>query len=176
MTNHSKMLLRLQFLLRVIRKEGEHLALTDARLFSEPFTIARAERLATQPDLAERVEAFVSRLSRLQDTLGDKLLPVLLSALGEKPGAAIDNLDRAERLGYIQSVDDWLAMRNLRNQMVDEYVEDLAILSNALQSAHAFVPSLLASRQAMAAEAERRGWEATDPLDIRNPHSYVNKK
>ena len=121
MTNHSKMLLRLQFLLRVIRKEGEHLALTDARLFSEPFTIARAERLATQPDLAERVEAFVSRFSRLQDTLGDKLLPVLLSALGEKPGAAIDNLDRAERLGYIQSVDDWLAMRNLRNQMVDEY-------------------------------------------------------
>lgn len=168
MTIDSKTALRLQFLLRVVRKEGEHLALTDARLFSEPFTIARAERLAIQPDLAERVEAFASRFSRLQDTLGDKLLPVLLSALGEKPGAAIDNLDRAERLGYIQSVDDWLAMRSLRNQMVHEYVEDLAILSSALQSAHAFVPSLLSASQAMIAEAEHRGWAAT--VNIDNQH------
>lgn len=38
---------------------------------------------------------------RLQDTIGDKLIPALLRALGEPQGAVIDNLDRAERLGWL---------------------------------------------------------------------------
>lgn len=45
----------------------------------------------------------MGRFGRLQDTLGDKLLPLLLSLLGEKVSSAIDNLDRAERLGFIES-------------------------------------------------------------------------
>jgi len=57
--------------------------LTDGRLFAAPFDVARAERLFKDHDLAERVEVFVGRFARLQDTLGDKLLPVVLSALGE---------------------------------------------------------------------------------------------
>ncbi|BAO81810.1 DNA-binding protein [Serpentinimonas raichei] len=80
-----KILLRLQFLVRVVRKECQHLASTDQRLFAEPFSPQRAAQLQTDPDLAERVEAFVARFGRLQDTLGDKLLPVLLLALGETP-------------------------------------------------------------------------------------------
>ena len=149
---------RLRFLLRVVRRESDHLKLTDSRLFSEPFTIHRAERLLVDLDLAERVEAFLGRFARLQDTLGDKLLPSVLGALGEKAGAAIDNLDLGERLGFIDSVDDWFAMRALRNQMVHEYVEDLAILTSALQSAHRFVPSLLAAVVAIEQEAVRRHW------------------
>lgn len=158
MTLDQKVLARLQFLIRVVRKECGHLAATDARLFAEPFTVERAERMADDQDLAERVEAFVGRFSRLQDTLGDKLLPQLLSALGERAGAAIDNLDRGELLGFIRSVDEWLAMRNLRNQMVHEYVEDLVVLSNALQSGHLFVAALVGSAQAMVSEIETRGW------------------
>ena len=149
---------RLRFLLRVVRREADHLSLTDARLFSEPFTVDRAEHLLADPDLAERVEAFVGRFARLQDTLGDKALPLVLSALGERSGAAIDNLDLAERLGFVDSVDDWLAMRALRNQMVHEYVEDLTILTSALASAHAFVPSLISAVIAIEREAERRRW------------------
>jgi class 3 adenylate cyclase len=47
--------------------------------------------------------AFVSRFGRLQDTVGDKLLPALLSALAEPVGPAIDNLDKAEKLGLLES-------------------------------------------------------------------------
>lgn len=85
--------------------------------------MAQVSRLETDPDLAERVEAFVGRFGRLQDTVGDKLLPLLLTALGEKTGAAIDNLDRAERLRLVHSTDEWINMRNLRNQMVHEYTD-----------------------------------------------------
>ena len=76
-------LARLQFLARVATKEGTHLQSTDQRLFAERFTELRARSLDDDPDLAERVEAFVGRFGRLQDTLADKLLPVLLSALGK---------------------------------------------------------------------------------------------
>lgn len=148
MTVEPKIALRLQFLVRVVRKECRHLSGTDLRLFVSGFTQAQAER----------VEAFVGRFGRLQDTLGDKLLPLLLTALGEKTSASIDNLDRAERLELIKSADEWMIMRNLRNQMIHEYVEDPVVLINALQSGHAFVPTLIAGANKMIAEIERRGW------------------
>lgn len=109
-------------------------------------------------EFAERVEAFVGRFPRLQDKVGDRLLPLLLHALGEKASSVIDNLDRAERLGLIESVDEWISMSNLRNQMVHEYVEDPAILANALQTGHGFVPTLLETANGMIGEMERRGW------------------
>lgn len=158
MTLDDKLAQRLQFLARVIRKECRHLESTDSRLFEQPFTRERALRLEEDAELAERVEAFVGRFGRLQDTLGDKLLPLLLSALGERAGAVMDNLDRAERLGWLASAEDWLAMRNLRNQMVHEYVEEPALLAGALVAGHEFVPPLLAVADAMLGEIERKGW------------------
>lgn len=157
MTAEPKLVARLQFLARVVRKECGHLAATDQRLFGSVFTLATANQLESDPDMAERVEAFVGRFGRLQDTLGDKLLPALLAVLGERPSAAIDNLDRAERLGLIKSADEWMIMRKLRNQMVHEYVEDPVVLASALQSGHAFVPSLIAAADKIVAEIESRG-------------------
>lgn len=153
-----QLLARLQFLGRVAAKESRHLQLTNQRLFAERFTEQRAETLENDPDLAERVEAFVGRFGRLQDTLADKLLPALLSALGERLGAQLDNLDRAERLGFIASAETWLAMRQLRNQMVHEYIEDPVILADALQAGHEFVPQLVGAVAAMADEIKQRGW------------------
>lgn len=158
MIEKLKIVPRLQFLIRVVRKECQHLTTTDQRLFGGLFTIERAIQLAADQDMAERVEAFVGRFGRLQDTVGDKLLPLLLDALGEKPSAVIDNLDRAERLELLKSADEWMTIRNLRNQMVHEYVEDPAILSSALQTGHDFVPTLIAAANKMIAEIERRGW------------------
>ncbi len=158
MTIEPKIAFRLQFLVRVVRKECRHLVTTDQRLFGNDFSLQQASRLEEDLDLAERVEAFVGRFGRLQDTLGDKLLPLLLSALGEKISSVIDNLDRAERLGIIKSADGWMTMRNLRNQMIHEYVEDPVVLHSALQSGHDFVPALVAASDHMCAEIMRRGW------------------
>lgn len=158
MTLEPKILLRLQFLARVVRKECKHLTTTDQRLFGDLFSLEQISRLEEDPELAERVEAFVGRFGRLQDTVGDKLLPLLLSALGEKASAVIDNLDRAERLGLLKSADEWMTMRNIRNQMIHEYVEDPFVLISALQTGHAFVPDLVTTANRMISEIERRGW------------------
>ena len=154
----EKQVLRLQFLVRVVRKECQHLASTDSRLFKGVFSLEQVQLLETDPDLAERVEAFVGRFARLQETVGDKLSPQLLAALGEKIASVMDNLDRAERLGLIKSADEWMAMRNLRNQMIHEYVEDPVLLANALQTGHSFVPELIDAAGKMIAEIEQRGW------------------
>ena len=117
--NHQRQ--RLEFLCRVTEKEVKHLLDTDRRLFADLFTIDVAKQVETDPVLAERLDAFVSRFGRLQDNLSDKFLPQLLTALAEKPGAALDNLNLAERLGWIQSTEEWLL--NLRGRAFIEMRE-----------------------------------------------------
>lgn len=65
---------RLQFLSRVVLKESQYLRDTDARLFAQLRIPQSLENLAQDPLLAERLEAFVSRFGRLQDTLADTTL------------------------------------------------------------------------------------------------------
>lgn len=146
---------RLEFLSRVTDKECQHLLDTDTRLLGNLFTVEEALKIEADPVLAGRLDAFVSRFGRLQDTVGDKLLPVLLTALAEKTGPAIDNLDKAEKFAFIESADGWMEMRRLRNQMVYEYIEDLTVLASALRSGHTFVPVLVAAARRCIAEAQR---------------------
>jgi len=150
----NDLLNRLRLLARVIQRERTHLLATDQRIFAMPFSMARAQKLDTDVELAERVEAFVARFSRLQDTLGDKLLPALLRALGEPLGAVIDNLDRAERLGWLAS----LFLHQLRNEIIHEYVEDPAILANARQAGHKqWIPMLGTTSTALLTEIKKCG-------------------
>ncbi|MCX7628077.1 MAG: hypothetical protein N2Z69_06675 [Methylophilaceae bacterium] len=102
---------RLQRLRILVQKQLQHLKLTDARLFAQPFTEERASTLEADQDLAERVETFVARFGRLQDTIGNKLVPAWLAAQGERLGAFSENLDRAEKLGLIEDAQTWIDMR-----------------------------------------------------------------
>jgi len=113
-------------------------------------------QLDIDPLLAERLDAFVSRFGRLQDTVTDKLLPALLQAMAEPRGAALENLDRAEKLGWLDSADQWLEMRKLRNKMVHEYIEDRVVLTDALQAGHAFVPMMLAVASRLIEKTQQR--------------------
>lgn len=110
--------------LEVVAREGRHLVFSRNRLFAEEIDAAWVEALSEKPELAERLEAFVSRYGRMQDTMADKLLPRWLLALAERSGSQIEVLSRAERLGVLESSEDWLVARNLRNRLVHEYMTD----------------------------------------------------
>lgn len=158
---------RLRFLVRVVSRERSRLQETGSRLFTKPFSIEQARQLDRDADLSERVDAFVARFGRLQDTLGDKLIPLLLRALGETPGAAVDNLDRAERLGWLSSTSQWLAARKLRYQMVHEYIEDPAILAAAVQAGPSWWGCWLRPRTICSTKLKRaNGWPRR-PMTIR---------
>lgn len=123
--------------LEIVEREGEHLAYSWQTLFADgqrrdaEWVIG----LERNPEEAVRLEAFVSRYGRMQDTLADKLLPRWLMALAEKPGSQIETLNRAERLGVIDSVEAWLAARKLRNQLVHEYMQDPVVFADSLNVA-----------------------------------------
>ena len=138
--------LRLQHLTQVVEREAAHLHQTTERLFTSDLA-AKLAQLDAQPELSERIDAFVSRFARLQDTLGDKLIPAVLKQQAETLGSALDNLGRAERLGWLGNVGEWLEARGLRNQMVHEYIQDIEQLTNALMRGKELVPMLIQTQQ-----------------------------
>ena len=155
---------RLAFLLETVTLEAQYLQFTDQALFAQAFTPARAAGLRADPLLAERLDAFSARFARLQDTAGDKLLPALLTCLGEGIGSVLDNLDRAARLGLLtQPSEVWIAARALRNRMVHAYIRDAALLAEAVTEAHQTVPMLVAFVTACQRYAEAKGLVPSTP-------------
>jgi hypothetical protein len=134
----------LTFLLETVLPEAEHPIANDARPFALPFTPARAATLRSDAGLRERLDAFVARFARLQDKASDKLLPALLSRFGAPVGSALDDLERAARLGWLlQSSETRPAARTLRKRTVREYIRKPEVLAEAVNAAHAAVPKLV---------------------------------
>jgi len=122
-------------LLTLTEKEVKHLKLTTARINALEPDLKWVESLEERIEHAEMLDAFVSRFSCLQDTLGDKLLPALLRVTLEKTGSQLDNLLRAEKMGWLISAESWIEIRMLRNKIVHEYMDSPASLLQALTSA-----------------------------------------
>jgi len=133
---------RQDHLRRVVNKECYYLIYTVKGLRQVDPQFRWLDALEQNADLTERLDAFVSRFCRLQDTLGDKLLPVYLRMQLEPIGTVLDNLNRAEKLGLIPSVADWIEARSLRNSLVHEYTEDMELLRQSILRALELVPML----------------------------------
>jgi hypothetical protein len=139
----QKNILRLEHLLRVAEKEVKYLLHTSQRLSVEVIDASWVAGLEQQPDLAERIDAFVARFGRLQDHLGDKLTPEMLRQMLETPKTAIDNLNKMEKLGLLSSMLDWIEARNLRNRLVHEYVDNSQEFAESINRALELVPLLV---------------------------------
>lgn len=134
---------RLLATLSVVHKESEHLEWSRQRLFDETIDQKWVEMLEKRPELAERLEAFVSRYARMQDTIAQKLLPRWMLALAEEPGSQIEVLNRAERLGVIEDTDRWLEARQLRNRLVHEYMDDSSAFAENINLAKSYSAMLI---------------------------------
>lgn len=124
--------------LDLANKEATHLRYSHTTLFALPIDLVWVQQLNERPELAEKVEAFVSRFGRLQDHLGEKLLPRMAALVGENSKSLLDTLATAERLGLLPSADGFIAARRLRNALVQAYMLD----------AQTFLESLLAAQKA----------------------------
>jgi hypothetical protein len=147
----SQDLLRLQQLLRLVAKEDHHLRAVRDRLIPRGTDIDNNWLQSVLGEVVgiDRLESFSAKFARMQDTVIDKLLPQLLKVAGETPMAAIDNLNRAERLGFLSDADTWLQMRRLRNRLVHEYFETPDEMVPALKQAAAFTGELHSAAGAM---------------------------
>jgi len=147
--------------LRIVQKEGIHLSYSWQRLFSRVIDAAWVQALDNKPELAEQLEAFVSRFGRMQDTIADKLLPRWLQAQAENAGSQIEVLNRAERLGVVSNVEYWLEARKLRNRLIHEYIEAPQDFADDLNLAKEYTQMLVATyNQLQAYTANRMSIEA----------------
>jgi len=137
-------------LVKVTEKEVRYLARTANRLNVLNLDLTWVESLDNDDLHSEMLDAFVSRYGRLQDTLGDKLLPAMLRGSLEKTGSQLDNLLRAEKLGWIESAQTWIEMRELTNRLIHEYIETPSDLLSALKQALQFVNILIETQSRMA--------------------------
>ena len=136
----------LAYLFELIGREDELLAGVMRRLFGAAELDLPWFRDLLATDLgSDRLESFTGKFARMQDNFVDKLLPKLLLLENEMPGSALDNLRKAERLGWLQNAEDWARMLLLRNKLVHEYVNDPAALLNEVLAAKQLAESLQAS-------------------------------
>lgn len=83
------------------------------------------------------IDAFIFRFIKLQDFMSEKLFKRLLESLGEYKDSMslLDVLDKLEKLQLLKNVDQWIAIRKLRNQLTHEYPDNKEEVLEGIQAA-----------------------------------------
>ena len=119
-----------------------------------------AEMAATvDADRQRWLDQAAYRFMKLQDSLGEKVLPGLLAATLDPlpPDATFaERLQRLERLGALPSVGRWRLLREVRNSLAHEYPEHPGLQAAALTRLVAGARELLIFWAAARAFADKR--------------------
>lgn len=98
-------------------------ALVDALTDIDKRHLTPADIDAPTKDDRRLLDQFAYRFTRLQDDMGARLLPAILRSLGEDVAhmSVIDRLHRLEQLNWLDSADEWLDLRRIRNEFSHDY-------------------------------------------------------
>jgi hypothetical protein len=143
--------------LDLAEREAGHLQYTYRSLYAENIDRAWVESLVKREDLAEKIDAFVGRFGRLQDHLGEKVLPALARLVGGQPKSLVDVVNFAERIGWVSNADAFLGARKLRNLLIHEYMTEPELFLEALLAAKPATELLFAIVDNVRNEATTRG-------------------
>ena len=83
------------------------------------------------------IDQYLFRFAKLQDTIGKRLFKAILSSLEEdiEEIPFIDLLNRLEKLNILDSVEQWLELRKIRNTLsyiYEDESEEMSLAINAL--------------------------------------------
>ena len=101
--------------------------------------------IEADPNLVRLLDQILYRFQKLQDTVGERLIPATLGQLAEpyENWSMRDRLDRLERLGYLDVL-PWLDWRGVRNRLAHEYPDAPELRWAALRDALTATQGLLA--------------------------------
>lgn len=87
----------------------------------------------------EHIDQFLFRFAKLQDAIGQRFFKAILSLLQEDVESLpfIDILNKLEKLNLIQSSDQWLRLREIRNVIAHEYDDSPELMSQSLNAVFA---------------------------------------
>ena len=121
-----------------------------------PFDATAVARI--NPLQRRLLDQIAYRFGKLQDSLGEKVLPGLLLAAQEPvaPEATfVEKLQRLERLGAVRSAADWKLLRELRNAQAHDYPDAPELQAAWLNRLMSSTPTLLGMAQVAQAFALR---------------------
>ncbi len=103
------------------------------------------------------IDAFVFRFIKLQDFMSEKLFRRLLEAIGEYKDSMslLDVLDKLEKLRVIESADQWIVLRKLRNQLTHEYPDNKEEVVDGIKTALAYFDSISQILQSIVSYSQR---------------------
>lgn len=86
-------------------------------------------------DTLRILDQIAYRFAKLQDSMGEKVLPLIL-VLAQEPIAAnstfVEKLNRLERIGAIPSTEGWKKLRVARDAIAHEYPDDPELRISAI--------------------------------------------
>ena len=97
-------------------------ALADALTEWNAKAVGSLAQLEADRMLVRLSDQLLFRFTKLQDSLGERLVPATLQHLAEpfEDWPMRDRLNRLEKLGFLD-VDAWLRWREIRNRLAHEY-------------------------------------------------------
>lgn len=113
------------------------------------------------PEQVSRTDQLIYRFSQLQDTIGNKLFPLILEGLGEyTPNMPfIDNLNTLEKLSIIEGAEQWLGLREIRNLVTHEYSGNEQEMVDALNELYQQAQVLSSTLDNLSVYIKRRNWQ-----------------
>lgn len=101
-----------------------------------------------------------TRFGKLQDVMGAKIFPLILEILEEDGAISFrDKLNRLEKLGFIDNANWWSDLRNIRNELTQEYPDNYSLLADSLNRFLPLAEELLAFWQKLQEKlVELRGY------------------
>ena len=135
--------------------DRHRLILYEALSEWQALDIPNSQALEQDSSLRRLTDQIIYRFTKLQDAMGERLVPAVLGWLREPHEAwpMRDRLDRLEKLGYLD-VETWLQWRDVRNRLAHEY-------PGAADQRYAAVLATMAAAAAMVAAFTH--WKAKLP-------------
>ena len=77
-------------------------------------------------ETVKTIDSFIYRFSKIQDYMGEKVFRVVLDILGDykRSMSFRDVLNKLEQLEFIESVQQWMNFREIRNALTHEYPDN----------------------------------------------------
>ena len=133
-------------LIRLARRAAGVLESSLQRIGGE----AEIPQLAGTSAGQDSLESLTARFARLSDLFVQQVFRIRDRLEGLEEGSPLDRLNRAEKRGWIDDVETWREIRELRNRISHEYAEDVWL--GMVRDAYRLAPRLLACVARIAAE------------------------
>ncbi len=99
-----------------------------------PLNSERYQKL--RKDEVQALDQYLFRFAKLQDTLGDKLFPLIIQKFegAIKSIPFLDTLNKLEKFGCINSAKEWIYLRKLRNEVAHQYDDEPEAMAQAINA------------------------------------------